>query len=247
MNIPAAFEFKRVFPTNRTFFNVLGELDAFMTAPVYSFPDQEGFDCGTARKLCSDPEGLELRLPHERVIFEVPDGGNYQSAFVCCRQRGTDVEAFLILKALARKEWVAPIIRAVLHADGELEVEANTPDCPDERSAKIYTQVVVNLVVNAVNILARQPDIQNISMPMPHRRRFEKAGVRGWIWHTVRIDPSKLTVRGPPLGGTHATPRWHIRRGHWRNLVDGRRVVVRECEVGDKSRGGVVKDYEVAA
>jgi hypothetical protein len=35
--------------------------------------------------------------------------------------------------------------------------------------------------------------------------------------------------------------------GHWRNLADGRRVFVRECEVGDRSRGGVVKDYEVAA
>ena len=84
-------------------------------------------------------------------------------------------------------------------------------------------------------------------MPLARRRSFEKAGVSGWIWHIVRIDPAKLIARGPHLGGTHATPRWHIRRGHWRNLADGRRVFVRECEVGDKSRGGVVKDYEVAA
>ena len=46
-----------------------------------------------------------------------------------------------------------------------------------------------------------------------------------------------------PQGGTHASPRWHVRRGHWRQLADGRRVFVRACEVGDPERGGVIKDY----
>ena len=30
-------------------------------------------------------------------------------------------------------------------------------------------------------------------------------------------------------------------------LADGRRIFIRECQVGDMTRGGVVKDYEVAA
>jgi hypothetical protein len=79
------------------------------------------------------------------------------------------------------------------------------------------------------------------------RRKLARAGVTGWDWNLVSFDPAELRLKSPPIGGTHATPRWHIRRGHWRRLADGRRVFVRECEVGDKSRGGVVKDYEVAA
>ena len=48
-------------------------------------------------------------------------------------------------------------------------------------------------------------------------------------------------------GGTHASPRSRIRRGHWRQLADGRRVFVRACEVGDPEHGGVVKDYIIGA
>ena len=74
-----------------------------------------------------------------------------------------------------------------------------------------------------------------------------REGLRGWVWHQVSIDPDRLRAATPPQGGNHASPRWHIRRGHWRQLPDGRRVFVRQCEVGDPVRGGVVKDYTVEA
>jgi hypothetical protein len=77
------------------------------------------------------------------------------------------------------------------------------------------------------------------------RRKYSKAGVRGWTWHQITIDPARLREKIAPQGGTHASPRWHIRRGHWRQLADGRRVFVRQCQVGDPEQGGVVKDYIV--
>ena len=70
-------------------------------------------------------------------------------------------------------------------------------------------------------------------------------GIRGWTWHQVEIVPERLIRPSEPQGGSHASPRWHIRRGHWRQLADGRRVFVRACEVGDPARGGVMKDYIV--
>lgn len=45
------------------------------------------------------------------------------------------------------------------------------------------------------------------------------------------------------LGGTHASPRWHMRRGHWRRYKSGKQVWISLTEVGDKSRGRVVKEY----
>ena len=49
-----------------------------------------------------------------------------------------------------------------------------------------------------------------------------------------------------PKGGTHASPRWHKRRGYWRTMKkSGKTVWVQACEVGKKSNGMVYKDYEV--
>jgi hypothetical protein len=51
--------------------------------------------------------------------------------------------------------------------------------------------------------------------------------------------------RADPQGGSHASPRFHVRRGHIRRLADGRRTWVRQCSVGDASSGIIDKDYRV--
>ena len=62
-------------------------------------------------------------------------------------------------------------------------------------------------------------------------------------WRTVVIAPP--TEPGPPKGGTHASPRLHDRRGHWRNHPSGKQVWVKACKVGDAAKGVIFKDYEV--
>ena len=79
------------------------------------------------------------------------------------------------------------------------------------------------------------------------RRPFAKDGVRGWTYRVADIQPHIIASALAEQSGSHASPRWHIRRGHWRELADGRRIFVRECEVGDVKRGGVIKDYRVGA
>jgi hypothetical protein len=64
-----------------------------------------------------------------------------------------------------------------------------------------------------------------------------------YTWKTVTIEPPKQ--KNECLVGTHASPRKHQRRGHWRNHPNGKRVWVRDCWVGDASKGMVFKDYEV--
>ena len=49
------------------------------------------------------------------------------------------------------------------------------------------------------------------------------------------------------LGGMHASPRQHLRRGHIRHLPTGRTTWVRSCVVGSHSTGRVVKDYRLRA
>ena len=62
-------------------------------------------------------------------------------------------------------------------------------------------------------------------------------------WHTVTIGP-RPEPQGSK-GGTHASPRLHDRRGHWRTTASGKRVWVKDCKVGDASRGVVFKDYKI--
>ena len=63
-------------------------------------------------------------------------------------------------------------------------------------------------------------------------------------WRTLVIAP-RAQSHGDAKG-THASPRAHERRGHWRRLPSGVSVWVRECRVGDASVGMVFKDYRVA-
>ena len=62
-------------------------------------------------------------------------------------------------------------------------------------------------------------------------------------WHTVVIEPPKQ--KNDPQGGTHATPRRHQVRGHWRTYKSGKRGWVSECWKGDANKGTVFKDYQL--
>jgi len=90
---------------------------------------------------------------------------------------------------------------------------------------------------------AHQPTVKSNSLT--NKRRIAK-GKPPLIydWHTVKLEPSE-PVAGPQ-GGSHATPRRHQCRGHWRNCLSGKRVWVKECWKGDASRGTIFKDYKAA-
>ena len=62
-------------------------------------------------------------------------------------------------------------------------------------------------------------------------------------WHTVVIEPPKK--KNDPQGGTHASPRRHQVRGHWRTYKSGKRGWVNECWKGDATKGTVFKDYKI--
>lgn len=76
------------------------------------------------------------------------------------------------------------------------------------------------------------------------RRLAAGIGAAGASYWICSIDPRKAT-RSLPQGGTHASPRLHMRRGHWRTLQSGKKVFVREAIVGDPDRGVVEKDYRM--
>lgn len=77
-----------------------------------------------------------------------------------------------------------------------------------------------------------------------HEKKIRQGKVPIYDWKTVVIEPTK--PKGEDQGGTHASPRWHERRGHWRTMKKtGKKVWVKNCEVGDKTLGAVFHDYKL--
>lgn len=70
-----------------------------------------------------------------------------------------------------------------------------------------------------------------------------KANEEDAFW-VLEIRSTK-SVPGPSHGGTHASPRAHLRRGHIRKISDDRRVWVSPTIVNPGAKGAVEKDYQV--
>ena len=80
--------------------------------------------------------------------------------------------------------------------------------------------------------------------PKNWEKKIRQNKVPTYDWTTIVIEPSKS--RSEHQGGTHASPRWHERRGHWRTIKKtGKKVWIKHCEVGNKALGAVFHDYVI--
>ncbi|MGP6089774.1 hypothetical protein [Antarctobacter jejuensis] len=242
--IPEAYEFKRLASEFRRT-SIYGFLfEGIEEAPVYHFADQAAFDSDEVDALGPLIMDKPLLLPHPAVVFEVKDRDPIRSSLlVYARQFDDRVEAGFVFRDGKRRKWTDCLVHAVFAEPGVAEVTAHPKLSTDE--ANVYHAVATGIVWRALSILAHAGEARDRKVMPAQRAGYAKAGVRGWTWHQVTIDLERARAKQPPAGGTHASPRWHIRRGHWRQLADGRRVFVRECQVGDPAQGGVVKDYMV--
>lgn len=64
-------------------------------------------------------------------------------------------------------------------------------------------------------------------------------------YHILVLDPSRVHEPGEPLGGSHSSPRTHLRRGHIRRHPTAGRIWVNSCVVNPTAIGTVNKDYSV--
>lgn len=76
-------------------------------------------------------------------------------------------------------------------------------------------------------------------------RRIRRGKRPFFEWTTVTITPR---VPSEDLGGTHASPKPHMRRGHVRRLKDGRVITIKNCIINKHKipeDGFVFHDYVV--
>ena len=76
------------------------------------------------------------------------------------------------------------------------------------------------------------------------RRKFIRKGVGDFVYHVLKV-PGQHSGDDKINSGTHASPRFHIRRAHIRKLPTGVLTFVRQCFVGDSNAGIVGKHYKM--
>lgn len=100
------------------------------------------------------------------------------------------------------------------------------------------------------SVLACSNVEKRLNQPSPERnaRRARQGKLPLFDYWTLHIILDRPAADQKPYqGGTHASPRVHLRRGHIRRLESGKTVWVQSCVVGwrpDKP-GGILKDYAV--
>jgi hypothetical protein len=87
--------------------------------------------------------------------------------------------------------------------------------------------------------------IQKGLPPLVAQRRARKGKLPIYETKILTVNTEKDAENGNSNGGSHASPRTHLRRGHIRRIDDNRRIWVNACVVGKSGKGIIDKQYVV--
>lgn len=179
------------------------------------------------------------RLPFERCAIVGRDSKG--DKFLVLAMQGDENTIVLFGCAMFPDHWTRTPLFAVVMEDGGCrigDVEGEEEITKDQAAPIVG---VLAEFLKAANPTGYRATEKTNSITNKRRASNGKPPLV-YDWHTVVIEPAQ--PKGERLGGTHASPRHHERRGHWRTCANGKRVWVRHCMVGDASRGTVFKDYK---
>lgn len=81
--------------------------------------------------------------------------------------------------------------------------------------------------------------------PDKAKNKMRRARGKAPLFTYKVLTIGKKKRKSAHLGGTHASPRSHLRRGHYRTSKSGKRYWVQPCMVKGETPGFVHKDYKV--
>lgn len=93
---------------------------------------------------------------------------------------------------------------------------------------------------------SKGPEIRTLAAPEKLNKQRAKKGKPPVFEYRIVDIPAWALAKADGLGGTHASPRLHWRRGHERRIGEGRKTFVHAHLVGCADRGFIHKDYAVA-
>ena len=207
----------------------------------------EQFDCGPTDviPIGKGSEFCESRAPFQSTLlqFETPSNPNASHAIVLWRDQSDGSVQIIAAQRLMSKEWrsISPTT-ITRNADGSFHYERIGYD-------DSATQFVMMCHAQAMNLfyILGCSNVDTADNPAPaalNRKRARTGKFPIFTHKTLVIVADAKRHEKANRGGTHTSPRVHLRRGHIRRLGESRRVWVQPCVVGSK-HGVVTKDYKV--
>jgi hypothetical protein len=211
--------------------------------------DAVNFDCGDTEEipLAKCEEWANARAPFQTTLLQFANPSSSQKSHTLILWHEAINGGWSIIGAeRARKdhEWRTSLpIHVTRNDDGSFHFEGYGYDDSELKAPKVFFAMALNLfyVLGCSNVAT----VDNAA-PAALNKKRAKAGKFPVVEHktlVVMLDAQRNVNK--PQGGTHASPRVHLRRGHVRKMESGRRVWVQACVVGSK-HGMVLKDYKIS-
>jgi hypothetical protein len=205
------------------------------------------FDCGPVDDIPigKGREFCEARAPYPNTLlqFETPSSPGASHAIVLWREQPDGSVQIVVAQRGRDKAWVTVAPTTVTkNEDGGFHYERLGYDERNTEFAMLMHARAMNLfyILGCSNVeTADNPALAALNKK---RAKAGKCPVLEYKTLVLKIDAQRTS--GQAGGGTHASPRVHLRRGHVRRLETGRRVWVQACVVGS-THGMVLKDYRV--
>ena len=205
------------------------------------------FDCGPTDviPIGKGSEFCESRAPFQSTLlqFELPSNPNASHAIVLWQDQSDGSVQIIAAQRLMNKEWrsISPTT-ITRNADGSFHYERIGYD-------DSATQFVMMCHAQAMNLFyilgCSNVDTADNPAPAALNKKRARTGKFPILTHkTLVIVADAKRHEKANCGGTHTSPRVHLRRGHIRRVGESRRVWVQPCVVGSK-HGVVTKDYKV--
>lgn len=110
--------------------------------------------------------------------------------------------------------------------------------------------VISDAVLRTIYMMTYHTGDAYISTPTPreievNQKKLRKGKTPLIEFRLISITGKEQPKTTPTTHGTHASPRQHWRRGHWRTYKSGKRTWVEPMLVGDEANGKIIKDYAV--
>ena len=196
------------------------------------------FDVGQLERQADKQVRIDtlMKLPFQRIgVAGLDTEGKPFSLWLAAAQDSVIVAGCTLSKPYL---YFKPF--AYIQTDEGLKYYQKNKEIPKETIMPYFRMVVAILIRLTQASAGYRAAVQDTFINK--KRQAKGKSAMTFDWHLVDIRPAILKSDGQ--GGTHASPRLHDRRGHWRTYKStGKRVWVKDCKVGDANKGMVFKNY----
>lgn len=219
-----------------------------MKSMVDAFKEVDDIKLPFSKMTIISGEKSEYRSGHLTQSSDYQDGTvNFiYCYFLSQKEDGIDID---ILFSKPNKSMVLIQTAKVFHNGTELEfyIEEN-PYADDNEMLERNTALKSTIVALYMMTLSKNSFYMSVPTPeeaATNRKRISK-GKKPLIEFKTAIIEGKKTLMSSTPHGTHASPRLHWRRGHWRTMSkSGKKTWIAPMEVGDEENGRIIKTYAI--